>query len=664
MSSQQLLLGTGGSPEEKYIDQVYHTDVWMGSNSSTARTFGGGLDLSNNGGFVQIRRRNTSDHSAWFDTLNGNTKIWQCAGGGSYQTVNYGFNFTNSGYNFASSNDQINGATDDYYVSHTYRCAPYFFDIKQYTGTGNSGLTIAHDLACNPAWILIKKADNGGGTFIHKHGPNGITGHAGDVNATQLTARTNAVTAISTTNITLGDWSQINTNGGEYTVYLWADSTDNWGHDQNTKIISHGAYTGNGSNSNPGVWVTTGFQPQYIMIRNTDGSWGETIIFDDARGMGFDSKYQNNIYWNTTNKENHYFDDSDGPNIDVTSSGFWMRASHNFMNRNGFSYVWTAIRRPDGTVGTPKDDPTKIFTICSGNGSGNPGFPTTGVRPDFAFWRDIDTNGQNTRWTGRVMAGRALPAVSTTDGWADENNAVFDRFDEGLKHQSIPTDYRCWAWNLEGSQCMDYQCWKGDGTNRTYNQTMGGTAEMMIIKGDNGGHWVVYHKDTDSSPQNKHLRLNEDTALISSGAPWNSTAPNSQMFSVGNDTSTNSSNVMYMGLFLRSQDGIQKIGSYTGNNTNQGDGYGARAVTCGFQPRFIMIKRIDAGGHWYVLDTNRGLTTDYSSNGDKWFWMSSTNSQDQGAVIKLTANGFHVKTGTDALNTGSSSNKYIYWAHA
>ena len=58
MASQQLFLGLGAKKEIKYVDEVYHTDVWMGTNSSTSRTFGGGLDLSGNGGFVQIRRRN------------------------------------------------------------------------------------------------------------------------------------------------------------------------------------------------------------------------------------------------------------------------------------------------------------------------------------------------------------------------------------------------------------------------------------------------------------------------------------------------------------------------------------------------------------------------------------------------------------------------------
>lgn len=48
--------------------------------------------------------------------------------------------------------------------------------------------------------------------------------------------------------------------------------------------------------------------------------------------------------------------------------------------------------------------------------------------------------------------------------------------------------------------------------------------------------------------------------------------------------------------------GISKVGSYAGNGTSQ-------TINCGFATgaRFILIKRTDAAGDWYVWDSVRGI---------------------------------------------------------
>jgi hypothetical protein len=48
--------------------------------------------------------------------------------------------------------------------------------------------------------------------------------------------------------------------------------------------------------------------------------------------------------------------------------------------------------------------------------------------------------------------------------------------------------------------------------------------------------------------------------------------------------------------------GISKVFSYTGNGSSQ-------TINCGFATgaRFVLIKRTDAAGDWYVWDTVRGL---------------------------------------------------------
>ena len=49
--------------------------------------------------------------------------------------------------------------------------------------------------------------------------------------------------------------------------------------------------------------------------------------------------------------------------------------------------------------------------------------------------------------------------------------------------------------------------------------------------------------------------------------------------------------------------GVSKVGSYTGNGSTQ-------TINCGFTggARFVLIKRTDSTGDWYVYDTARGMT--------------------------------------------------------
>jgi hypothetical protein len=76
------------------------------------------------------------------------------------------------------------------------------------------------------------------------------------------------------------------------------------------------------------------------------------------------------------------------------------------------------------------------------------------------------------------------------------------------------------------------------------------------------------------------------------------------VFSVGTATTTNGSAFTYVAYLFASAPGVSKVGSYTGNGTTQ-------TIDCGFGAggaRFVLIKRTDAVGDWYVYDTARGMT--------------------------------------------------------
>ena len=66
----------------------------------------------------------------------------------------------------------------------------------------------------------------------------------------------------------------------------------------------------------------------------------------------------------------------------------------------------------------------------------------------------------------------------------------------------------------------------------------------------------------------------------------------------------NQSTKKYIAFLFSSLPGISKVGSYagTGNDIN---------VDCGFTAgaRFVLIKRTDSTGDWYVLDSVRGIVS-------------------------------------------------------
>jgi hypothetical protein len=76
------------------------------------------------------------------------------------------------------------------------------------------------------------------------------------------------------------------------------------------------------------------------------------------------------------------------------------------------------------------------------------------------------------------------------------------------------------------------------------------------------------------------------------------------VFTVGVNNFTNQSGQTFVNYLFASCPGVSKVGSYTGNGTTQ-------TIDCGFGAggvRFVLIKRTDTTGDWYVYDTARGMT--------------------------------------------------------
>jgi hypothetical protein len=173
---------------------------------------------------------------------------------------------------------------------------------------------------------------------------------------------------------------------------------------------------------------------------------------------------------------------------------------------------------------------------------------------------------------------------------------------------------------------------------------------MWVKRRDNTGDWRVYHKDIGND---RYLTLNSNGQKSPSITTWNTTTPSSSAFSLGTDAEVNALNGQYISYLFSTCPGISKVGSYTGNGTSQ-------LVSCGFSTgsRFVLIKRTDIPGDWYVWDSARGIhpTADpHLSLNTTAAEVSSDDSIDQ------DINGFIVNQDV-ATNINVLGGQYIFYA--
>ena len=172
---------------------------------------------------------------------------------------------------------------------------------------------------------------------------------------------------------------------------------------------------------------------------------------------------------------------------------------------------------------------------------------------------------------------------------------------------------------------------------------------MMILKNIDGtDYWAVYPSDAT-----KYLVLNTTAAQVDATGPWNDTAPTASVFTVGAFGATNSNNEDFIAYCFHSVEGYSQVGGYTGNANADGT-----FVYTGFEPKWLMVKPLDGGGHWAIFDAVR---YPYNIIRNKLYANSNTGVITPESILDFTANGFKMRN-TDSTWNGSYS--YIYVAMA
>jgi len=151
------------------------------------------------------------------------------------------------------------------------------------------------------------------------------------------------------------------------------------------------------------------------------------------------------------------------------------------------------------------------------------------------------------------------------------------------------------------------------------------------------------------------MNLNNDS-VTSSSSVWASTAPTSTVFTVSDSSSVNDPAQNYVAYLFATCAGVSKVGSYSGSTGN------TVVVPCGFTSgvRFVLIKRTDSTGDWYVWDSARGIIP----GNDPYLLLNSTAAEVTGTdYVDTYSAGFEV-TSTAPAGLNANGGTYIFLAIA
>ena len=194
--------------------------------------------------------------------------------------------------------------------------------------------------------------------------------------------------------------------------------------------------------------------------------------------------------------------------------------------------------------------------------------------------------------------------------------------------------------------------YEATGSAGTIAHGLSAAPEFIIVKhrDQSSTSWPVYYGDNTDV-----LYLNDTAATTDDANAWNDTSPTSTVFSVGaNGGDTNNSlggsTVAYC---FHSVSGYSSIGSYSGNGSSTGP-----TVTLGFRPAWVMFKRTDDTGNWFIVDTTRNPSNPL----DLRIYSNLNNAESAADSINVTDTGFEIVASFSDIN--ASGGTYIYMAFA
>jgi hypothetical protein len=262
---------------------------------------------------------------------------------------------------------------------------------------------------------------------------------------------------------------------------------------------------------------------------------------------------------------------------------------------------------------------------------------TTNANFNHAFADKIRGNNN------RVVSSSTAAEATTADTFV---------FDAGKYATSSITAGAMVYWTLKRAPSFyDVVCYTGvnpGAATLAVSHNLAVTPELVIIKQrDTVYDWLVYSSATGTS-NTLYLNLtNAATAYTSVSAVSSSTVTVSGV--ANTDAGT------YVARLFATCAGVSKVGSYTGTATTL-------QINCGFTggARFVLIKRTDSTGAWYLWDSTRGIV----AGDDPYILLNSTAVEVTNTDYIDTYNAGFELSSTAPAAINNSGGTYIFLAIA
>ncbi len=451
---------------------------------------------------------------------------------------------------------------------------------------------------------------------------------------------------------TYGEWKPIEYSGtyGTNGFYL------PFKQDYTVEGFSAVTYKGTGASQYIGG---TGYKPDLTWIKMRDGT-DEHRIMDSVRGIPFSSKTTATA---EDNDETTGFTSRSTDGFSVGSAGSYNNSSNKFVAWN-----WD--------MGA--DTPTGFSAVLYRGNASRLDVSGFGFSPDMV-WIKPTTTGDHHRLCDTVRGVKKSLTVNETTAESTSSNNFLEAFNpDGFTidtadggWNSASHYYIAWCWDMGNTTATNTSgtissqvranptygqsivSYTGNGTaGATVGHGLSSVPEMIIVKRRSSSQsWFVYHKDFGTLGH-WQAKLNTTDAPFDDDGAWNDTAPSSSLITFGDSGATNQSSGTFIAYCFHSVSGYSKFGSYSGT------GSANNAITLGFRPAFLMVKRTNSTEDWFIFDSTRNPLNTVNLR------LKANTADADGAYsyVNFTDTGFSWQaTGTGQNGSGDS---YIYMAFA
>ena len=314
-------------------------------------------------------------------------------------------------------------------------------------------------------------------------------------------------------------------------------------------------------------------------------------------------------------------------------------------------------------------------TLYTGNGTTQTVNNSAGFYPDFN-WIKSRSNTSSHVLVNSVVGGTKQLFSNLTDAEQTNTNITNGISSSGIAlgnnstgtgstNQSAYT-YVLWQWlagggtavtNTAGSITSSVSAnttagfsvvtYTGTGSAATVGHGLGVAPSLILAQNRTAvGSWHSYHVSLGGT---QGILLNSTNAASTDAGFWNNTNPSGTVFTVGTYNTFNTQT--YVAYCFAAVAGYSAFGSYTGNGSADGP-----FVYLGFRPRWVMIKRTDSTGNWFIWDSSRNT---FNTVNNQLYPDSSSAEQVQDGIDFLS-NGFKIRFSSTFADRNANGGTYVY----